>query len=90
MYRCSRYIDECISVSCREIKTSIHVECRDFDSIDMSCRCLDEKINVDCNIVCSINTDSFLRVNPNIMWLTSDMFASSKFNIVSNVNWVIN
>lgn len=80
MYGCGGYIDECISVSCREIKTPIHVDCK----------CLDEKVNVSCSIVCSINTDSFLRVNPDVLWLTPDMLASSEFNIVSNVNWVIN
>lgn len=79
MYRCSGYIDECISVSCQEI-----------GNIDISCRCLDEKINVSCSIVCSINTDSFLRVNPDILWLTPDILASSEFNIISNVNWAIN
>lgn len=90
MYRCGGCIDECISVSCREIKTPIHVECMDFDSIDMDCRCLDEKINVSCSIVCSINTDSFLRVNPDYVWLTSDILSSSEFKIISNVNWFIN
>lgn len=90
MYRCSGYVDECISVSCKEIKTPIHVECKDFDSIDMDCRCLDEKINVSCSIVCSINTDSFLRVNPDIVWLTPEMLASSTFNIITNTYWTIN
>lgn len=90
MYRCGGYIDECISVLCTEIKTPIHVECKGFDNIDMDCRCLDEKINVSCSVVCSISTGSFLRVNPDIVWLTPDMLASSEFNIVSNVSWVIN
>lgn len=60
MYGCNGYINECISISCREIKTPIHVECRDFDSIDMDCRCLDEKINVSCSIVCSIKDEQII------------------------------
>lgn len=111
MYRCSGYIDECISVSCREIKTPIHVECMDFDSIDMGCRCLDEDIDfilnkeeevlvgcivkdvrivVTCSIICSINDISFLRVQPDYVWLTPDILSSSEFEIISNVNWIIN
>lgn len=89
MYRCGGYIDECISVSCTEIKTPIHVECRGFDDIDMDCICLDEKINISCSIICTINKDSFLRVNPDIVWLTPDVFSSADFKITSNVSWNI-
>lgn len=81
MYRCGGFIDECISISCYEI---------DKDIGKVSCNSLDEEIRISCSIVCSVNDSSFLRVNPNIIWLTSDMLGSANFNIISNISWAIN
>lgn len=81
MYRCDGYIDECISISCYEI---------DKDIGKVSCNSLDEEIRISCSIVCSINDSSYLRVNSNIIWLTSEMLDSADFNIISNTSWIIN
>lgn len=41
------------------------------------------------SMVCSLNKDSYLRVAPDVVWLTSDMI-SGEFDIYSNVDWTIN
>lgn len=81
MYRCCGFIDECISISCHEI---------DRDIGKVTCKSLDEEIIISCSIVCSVNSSSFLRTNPDIVWLTSDMLASTTFDVITNTNWIIN
>lgn len=82
MYRCCGLIDECVAISCYEI---------DKDIGNVSCVSLDEEVMISCSIVCSVNSSSsFLKVNPNIVWLTPEMLASSTFNIITNTYWTIN
>lgn len=81
MYRCCGFIDECVTISCYEI---------DKDIGNVICVSLDEEVMISCSIVCSINNSSFLKVNPNIVWLTPEMLASSTFNIITNTYWTIN
>lgn len=40
------------------------------------------------SLVCSIGKDAYLRVNPDVVWLTQDML-SGEFDIYSNVVWKI-
>lgn len=40
------------------------------------------------SLVCSINKDAYLRVVPDIVWLTPDML-TGEFDIYSNVIWNI-
>lgn len=39
-------------------------------------------------LVCSVNKDAYLRVVPDVVWLTPDML-SGEFDIYSNVVWKI-
>ena len=39
-------------------------------------------------MVCSVNKDAYLRVVPDVIWLTPDMI-SGEFDIYSNVVWWI-
>lgn len=49
-----------------------------------------ERMLITCGLVCSVNKDAYLDVNPNYVWLTPDMLASGEFDIISNVDWIIN
>ena len=40
------------------------------------------------SLVCSVNKDAYLRVVPDVVWLTPDML-SGEFDIYSNVVWKI-
>lgn len=41
------------------------------------------------SLVCSTNRDTYLRVNSDVVWLTSDILSSGEFEIYSNVIWKI-
>ena len=45
-------------------------------------------IHVTASVVCSVNKDAYLQVEPDVVWLTSDML-SGEFDIYSNVVWKI-
>ena len=45
-------------------------------------------IHVTASVVCSVNKDAYLRVEPDVVWLTQDML-SGEFDIYSNVVWKI-
>ena len=45
-------------------------------------------IQVACSVICSVNKDAYLRVSPDVVWLTPDM-VSGEFDIYSNVIWRI-
>lgn len=55
----------------------------------VSCKPLGKRIIVTCSLVCTVSNDAYLDVNPNYVWLTSDMLASGEFDIISNINWNI-
>lgn len=46
------------------------------------------KLKLSCHLVCSMGGGSYLRVAPNVVWLTPDML-SEEFGIYSNVVWKI-
>lgn len=56
----------------------------------VSCKPLGKRIIVTCSLVCTVSNDAYLDVNPDYVWLTPDMLASAEFDIISNVDWVIN
>lgn len=57
--------------------------------LNVSVSRLGERLNVSAHLVCTINNSAFLNVVPDVVWLTPDMLASADFDIISNVNWVI-
>lgn len=56
----------------------------------ISCKPLGKRIIVTCSLVCTVSNDAYLDVNPDHIWLTSEMLASAEFDIISNANWIIN
>ena len=46
------------------------------------------RLKVSGHLICSVGSGSYLRVQPNIVWLTPDML-QGEFDIYSNVIWKI-
>lgn len=44
---------------------------------------------VTCGVLCTVNSDSYLRVTPDTIWLASGILDSAEFNIYANVTWEI-
>ena len=47
-----------------------------------------QELSGSVTLVCSVNKDAYLRVVPDVVWLTPDML-SGEFDIYSNVVWKI-
>lgn len=45
-------------------------------------------IKASCDLICSVNGNYFLYVEPDVVWITEGML-SGEFEIVSNVSWKI-
>lgn len=89
MYRHNDYIS-CLSVSAYKINKSIEVEAFKSNSdIDIFAKKASNSPIVTCSLVCSVSNDAYLDVNPDYVWLTPDMLSSGEFDIISNVNWII-
>ena len=58
------------------------------DGLNVKGNRVGDGLNVFCCVVCTVNKVSYLRVDPDYVWLTPDML-SGEFDIVSNVNWNI-
>lgn len=90
MYRCNDYIS-CLSVSAYKINKNIEIEAFKANSdIDIFAKKASNSPIVTCSLVCTVSNDAYLDVNPNYVWLTPDMLASAEFDIISNVDWLIN
>ena len=46
-----------------------------------------DKLSIDCSLVCKVARDFYLRVEPEIVWLTPDMGVDVQ--VWSNTNWYI-
>lgn len=68
----------CIECSTTVLNPSINVNVMDVTP----------KLKVSSHLVCSVGGGSYLRVSPNIVWLTPDMIGG-EFDIYSNVVWKI-
>ena len=80
----------CLSVSASRIGKPIRCEAEILNErLNISASRLGERLNVSAHFVCTINNSAFLNVVPDVVWLTPDMLASADFDIISNVNWVI-
>ena len=47
-----------------------------------------ERLVGSLHLVCTVNKDSYLHIEPDYVWLTPDML-SGEFDIYSNVSWKI-
>ena len=88
MHRCSNHIS-CLSVNCKRISKDLDVIALRIGVIpDVRCHQINKGLKVTCSLVCTVNRNAYLRVNPDYVWLTPDML-SGEFDIFSNVNWNI-
>lgn len=46
-------------------------------------------LRVTCGVICTVNSDSYLRVTPDTIWLASGVLDGAEFNIYANVTWEI-
>ena len=60
------------------------------ERLNVSVSRLGERLNVSAHLVCTINKSAFLNVIPDTLWLSPDVLASADFDIISNVEWIIN
>lgn len=58
------------------------------DGLKVNVNRVGDGLKVDCCLVCTANKVSYLRVEPEYVWLTPDML-SGEFDVVSNVSWNI-
>ena len=80
----------CLSVSASRIGKPIQCKVEVLnEKLNVTISRLGERLNVSAHFICTINKSPFLNVTPNIVWLSPDELASVDFNIISNVNWVI-
>lgn len=88
MHRCSNHIS-CLSVSCKRIGKDLDVIAWRIGLIpDVRCHQINKGLQVTCSLVCTVNRDAYLMVEPDYVWLTPDMIGR-EFDIISNVNWNI-
>lgn len=79
-----------IKVSTLDKQLSSFVHTAIFNSTVKANVVLNEKlVGVYCYRVCSITSEQYLIVSPNNLWLSSDVFDSAEFDIISNVVWKI-
>lgn len=48
-----------------------------------------QHLYVTCGVLCAVNSDSYLRVTPDAIWLASGVLDGAEFNIYANVTWEI-
>lgn len=88
MYRCDHSIG-CLSVSAFRVGRDIELTAnRIGGDLLLSATRVGTGIRVSASVVCSVNKDAYLRVSPDVVWLTPDMLGG-EFDIYSNVVWKI-
>lgn len=81
----------CLEIEIFPINNPLDLSCFPLtEEAEISCFTLTEPLQLSCFEICSVNKDSYLRVHPDYVWLTPDMLASGEFEIISNVDWIIN
>lgn len=90
MYRRSDNLNGCLSVSAYRLGDKMNISAsKTNDDIKIFIKPIGKKVVVVCSLVCTINRTSYLKVNPDYVWLTPDILSSGEFNIYSNVAWKI-
>lgn len=83
MYGCNCHIG-CLSGSV----TRVGADGSEFMGLSGSVTRVGDGLRGYASLVCSTNKDAYLRVVPDVVWLTPDML-SGEFDIYSNVVWRI-
>ena len=93
MYGCDHSLG-CLSVSAWRTDNPLSVtasraDILEKDGLEVSAWRIGGGLKVSAGIVCSVNNDSYLRVVPDVVWLSPDELAYGEFDIYSNVVWKI-
>lgn len=91
----------CIDVKINYIKNPLKIIIQRNDQIKIETSCLNEPLgikinrvdnilNVYCHKICNAVQSKYLKVVPNIIWLTPDELSTATFDIYSNIVWKIN
>lgn len=79
----------CLSVDIRDEGQHLNVDVKMADPLlAVDSRLLNAPLNVSCSLICDVNGEFYLYVEPDVIWLTPDM-VSEEFDIRSNVRWTI-
>lgn len=79
-----------IDVTARRIGDILNVGSSVVGSnIEVTAKPIGHNLVVTCSLICTINKSTYLNVNPEYVWLTSDILSSGEFDIISNVDWNI-
>lgn len=84
-------VGEHVQCECFLVDEGIRVVVTDkTDPITAKVTDVAEHLQVCCSLICGANTtDKYLDVTPTMVWLTPEMM-EGEFDIISNVNWIIN
>ena len=93
MYGCG-YSLGCLSVSAWRADNGLNVtasraDILEKDGLEVSAWRVGGGLKVTAGIICSVSKDAYLRVVPDVVWLSPDEVASAEFDIYSNVVWKI-
>lgn len=79
----------CLSVNIRDDGCHLQVGCGLANPLlQVKNTLLNPPLQVNCSLVCSVNDNYFLYVEPDVVWITEGML-SGEFEILSNVSWKI-
>ena len=93
MYGCDHSLG-CLSVSAWRADNPLSVtasraDVLEKDGLEVSAWRIGGGLMVTAGIVCSVSRNYYLRVVPDVVWLSPDELASAEFDIYSNVVWKI-
>lgn len=79
----------CLSVNIRDEGQHLNVGVKMVNPLlAVESRLLNAPLSVNCSLICDVNSEFYLYVEPDVIWLTPDM-VSEEFDIRSNVRWKI-
>jgi hypothetical protein len=85
----ARRICACLDVSCRLVKSILRADVQLQNSLlRVSYSGCNVPLQASALLICSVNDNYFLYVEPDVVWITEGML-SGEFEIVSNVSWKI-
>lgn len=79
----------CLSVNIRDEGQHLNVGIKMVNPLlAVESRLLNAPLSVSCSLICDVNSEFYLYVEPDVIWLTPDM-VSEEFDIRSNASWKI-
>ena len=79
----------CLSVNIRDEGQHLNVGVKMVNPLlAVDSRLLNAPLNASCSLICDVNSEFYLYVETDVIWLTPDM-VSEEFDIRSNASWKI-